>query len=222
MNSIEINASGFVYSSVFYNREFESIMSQIVVCYNLMKSNDCSLQNKENLIRNEMVNNYLMNKNVRENIGINKYLFYRELPTIDDTGRVDIYVVMQNTFQDVDACYIIECKRLNNKNTNGKTGLNAEYIQNGISRFISQKYKMHENTAGMIGFVVEKMDVHKNVCAINDLLNRHFTNMGTEQGLKYKEIVSGFEYSYFSTHKAGRVSKTIYHLMFDFSDNISS
>jgi hypothetical protein len=186
-----------------------------------MKSNNCVLQNNENLIRDEIVNNYLMNDKIRKNIGLNDYLFFRELPTINNAGRVDIFVVTQNMFKNTEAYYIIECKRLNNENTNGQTGLNAEYIREGISRFTSQKYKMHENMAGMIGFVVEKMDIHQNISSINILLKQNFTDINTEQNLKHKEILSGFDHSYLSRHKINGTSKIIYHLMFDFSDNIT-
>ena len=116
---------------------------------------------------------------------------------------------------------VIECKRLDANNQHGTTGLNAEYIQNGISRFISQRYTTYDNTAGMIGFIVEKMDAHQNVLAINTLLEQHFSYINTERLLTSKTIVSDFEYSYFSRHRVDGVSKIIYHLMFDFSDNIT-
>jgi hypothetical protein len=220
MDNLAQNVSKFIYNTVFYDKEFENIISQIIICYKLMKSDGCSLQNSENIIRNQIVNNYLMNKNIRTNITNDNYLFYRELPTKDDFGRVDIYVATQNTFKDPDAHYIIECKRLDNTNINGTTGLNAEYIKNGISRFISQKYSTYNNTAGMIGFVVEKMDIHKNIRAINELLEKHFTDINTKEALIHKTITPTFEYSYISKHRANNVLITIYHLMFDFSDNI--
>ena len=221
MSNILLNASKFIYNKVFYNSEFEDIMSQIIRCYNLMRLNNCSLQNNENTIRNEIVNNYLCNNDIRRNMIGTNYLFLREIPTNDDTGRVDIYVSTQNTFQDTGAYYTIECKRLDAKNQNGTTGLNAEYIQNGISRFTSQKYTTHNDVAGMIGFVVEKINIHQNINAINTLLCRHFSNIDTEQNLKYKEIIPEFEYSYSSKHKIGGNLKIIYHLMFDFSKNIA-
>ena len=80
---------------------------------------------------------------------------------------------------------------------------------------------MYDGTAGMIGFVVEKMDIHQNVSAINTLLAEHFIQISTEEALTYKSIVSDFKYSYFSRHKIDGIVKIIYHLMFDFSDNIT-
>jgi hypothetical protein len=219
-----LNASVFIENcNIIYNERFENILVSIISCYDLMKSNHCSLQDNENLIRDEMINNYLMNNEVRRNIGISDYLFYRELPTINNTGRVDILVVLRkHTFEDTNACYIIECKRLNNENTNGTTGLNAKYVNEGIDRFVSGKYPMYENTAGMIGFMISEIDIHKNIICMNQLLQNSFTEINTERELTQKKITPAFEYSYYSKHKAENTTKTIYHLMFNFSDNIKT
>lgn len=217
MSTQKLNADNFIYSSTFYNYEFEYILSQLIACYYLMKSNNCTIQNNENLIRDTIVNNYLMNNDVRKQIDINNYLFHREIPTINNIGRVDIYIATQNTFQDTNAYYIIECKRLD-----GKKNLNKEYIAEGIIRFTNEnKYPFYNDTAGMIGFVVEKIDINKNVLSINELLKQEFSHIDTEETVTGKTIVSNFEYSYFSKHKVNNASKIIYHLMFDFSDNIS-
>ena len=221
MSNQSLNAFDFAENSnIIYNERFENILVTIIACYKLMKTYKVTLINDENDISDKLTNNYLNDNHVRNVLKITDYLFEREVP--EKTGRVDIKIISrQSTFVDTKAYYIIECKRLNNKNTDGKTGLNAGYISEGIARFVSDKYSMHENTAGMIGFVVEKMDIHQNVFAINILLNQHFPHIDTEKTLTYKEIVSGFKYSYFSRHKIESVSKIIYHLMFDFSDNIA-
>jgi len=219
MNNAILKADGYTYNSTLYNQEFEDILEGVIMCYNLIKSKKKSLENNENQIRDVMVNEYLMNNNVRKNIGIRDYLFYRELPTIDNSGRVDILVVLQkSTFEDTNAYYIIECKRLD-----GKNKLNKEYISNGIKRFTNEKkYPMHKNTAGMIGFVVSKMNINENVKSINQLLQNTFTQINTEKGLTKKQITPDFEYSYYSDHKVGVSTKTIYHLMFEFSNSVSS
>jgi len=219
MNIQKLNANDFIYSITVYSHEFEDILSQLIACYCLMKSDNCVIQNNENLIRDTLVNNYLMNNDVRKQIGISGYLFYRELPTTDNTGRVDIHIVPPKAFQDTDAYYIIECKRLD-----GGKELNREYIGNGIARFTNEKkYPFYENIAGMIGFVIKKIDIHQNTyCNINELLQNTFTKINTERALTKKEISPNFEYSYYSSHKIDGDSKIIYHLMFDFSDNISS
>ncbi|MDR3000459.1 MAG: hypothetical protein LBU89_04255 [Fibromonadaceae bacterium] len=214
MSDFALDASGFIHNSTIYEHNFECVLSQIIACYNLMKSDNCSVQNNENFIRDEIVIEYLMKNDVRRRIGAD-YIFYREFLTADNAGRVDIYVATQNIFQDTDAYYTIECKRLD-----GKNKLNNEYIANGIMRFTNErKYPFYNDTAGMIGFVVEKIDIHKNISAINKLLKQDFTCINTEAPLTHKAIES-FEHSYLSKHRVDNATKTIYHLMFDFSDNI--
>lgn len=219
-----MNASAFLESNyIIYNEQFENILVQIIVCYNLMVGAKTILPNNENKIRNELVNNYLMDNTIRAKINLTDYRFEREAPEKNDEGRVDIKIVShKDSFVDTDAYYVIECKRLDNNNQNGKTGLNGEYISNGIARFTSEKkYRFYNSTAGMIGFVVSKIDIHKNVTFINNLLQNIFTEINTEKALTYKQIIPDFEYSYYSIHNIDNTSKTIYHLMFDFSDNIN-
>jgi hypothetical protein len=223
MNNQLLNASAFSENCyLVYNQEFEKILLAVINCYKLMITCKIVLPNDENEIRNKLVGDeFLANNQVRNKLGIKDYIFEPEAP--EKSGRVDIKIISRKlTFFDTKAYYIIECKRLDGKNVSGTTGLNAEYIDEGIARFTSKKYSMYDGTAGMIGFVVDKMDIHQNVSAINTLLIEHFTQIFTEEVLTYKTIVSGFKYSYFSRHKINGVSKIIYHLMFDFSDNIAA
>ena len=216
-----MDSSVFNYNSVFYNREFENILVSIINCYKLMITRKVILPNDENEIRNKIVGDeFLSNNQVRNQLGVTDYIFEPEAP--EKTGRADIKIISRlSTFFDTKAYYVIECKRLDNKNTTGTTGLNAKYIYEGIARFVSGKYSMYGKTAGMMGFVVEKMDIHQNVSDIITLLNQHFGHINTEETFTHKTIVSSFKFSYFSRHKIGGISKIIYHLMLDFSDNIA-
>jgi len=221
MNNQILDATVFEYSVSYFNTEFENVLGKIIMCYNLMIIKNIILPNDENKIRNELTFNYLNKNSIRKQIDIGKYLFEPESPTKDNSGRTDIKIISDKTFEDIDAYYIIECKRLDNVNQNGKTGLNGEYISNGIARFTNEKkYPFYSNTAGMIGFVVSKMNICENVSCINQLLQKTFTQIKTEKELTKKQIMPDFEYSYYSNHKVGKSTKTIYHLMFDFSDNI--
>jgi hypothetical protein len=102
----------------------------------------------------------------------------------------------------------------------GKSGLNAKYIENGIQRFVLKTYSSHYQTNGMIGFVVQGLDIRKNTKAINSLLASEYKHITTTQVLTHKIIAPGFEFSYYSTHNTATDELTIYHLMFDFSKNI--
>lgn len=46
-----LNASGYPFANNDYRKEFEKILSKMVVCYNLMLSNNIRLDNNENSIR---------------------------------------------------------------------------------------------------------------------------------------------------------------------------
>lgn len=216
----ELNASGYDYNGVFYNAEFEDLLSKIIYCYNLIISDKVLLTNNENAIRDVLLINYLKDNSIRKKIKLTDYLFDREVPEDRSIGRTDIKIQTLNTFQDTSAYYIIECKRLDATNLSGTTGLNAKYIKDGMYRFASTTYSTHYKTNGMIGFVVEPLDINTNIVLINNLLTTNFLEANTIQVLQYREIMSDFGFSYCSRHNRPEDSMVLYHLMFDCSKNI--
>lgn len=216
----ELNASDFEYNGVFYNAEFVDILSKIIACYKLMLIDNVSLCNDENRIRDVLLINYLKNNNVRKKIELTDYLFDREVPEDRSIGRTDIKIQTLNTFLDTSAYYTIECKRLDATNPTGRTGLNAKYIDNGICRFAAKTYSTYYNSNGMIGFVVESIDIQKNITYLNTLLNTSIIKTNATRILTKHSIVEGFNYSYYSTHSIDTEEIIIYHLMFDFAKNI--
>lgn len=135
-----LDPSAFLESAGFRDAELQDVLTKIVYCYRLMLSNNVRVANNENQIRDELLINYLRNNKIREQLKLATYLFDREVPEDNNKGRTDIKVQTTNTFNDTSAYYIIECKRLNNKNLKGKTGLNAKYVEDGIMRFVSGPY----------------------------------------------------------------------------------
>lgn len=216
--SVMLNASGFPFAKIDYDLEFEKILSKIIVCYRCMIRDKVSLLNNENLIRDYILKNYLKKQWFKEQNGLTNLLFDCELP--ENKGRIDIRVIPVNPLVSDDAFYIIECKRLNAKNPTGITGLNAEYISEGMCRFVSQKYSSYFGVSGMIAFVVQPINISENVHAINQLLKTSFTQANTILELQYWQITPGFNYSYRSTHKVNESHIALYHLMLDFSKHI--
>lgn len=216
-----LDASIFVESLDFKISEFQNILTKIVECYKLMISDGIKVKNDENQIRDLLHRNYLDNNEIRNRLGLTDYRFIPEVPETNTTGRTDIRIETINTFLDTSAYYIIECKRLDNKNPTGKTGLNSKYIANGIMRFVEGKYSTYRDLNGMIGFVVETMDIKKNVHNINNLLNKKPFYAGTEKDLSFQSFIKDFKYQYCSIHRDlnDNVFK-LYHLMFDFSENL--
>lgn len=215
----ELNAYGYKYNSTFYNAEFELVLSKVITCYQLMVDAGVALNNDENLIRDHLYLNYLNNNKVRKEIELMDYYFDREIQEDRTNGRTDIRILSSYSFEDTDAYYILECKRLNSVNMNGTTGLNGEYVKNGICRFTSKNYSTYYKTNGMIGFMVDSVDIVQNIDCIRQLMaNQAETNTIGE--IQFRKILSQFEYSYCSRHKVDINNIVLYHLMFDFSKNI--
>lgn len=215
-----LNATGYTGNSHFFHAEFEKILSYVIIGYKHMLIDKVRLINDENSIRDVLLYSYLKKPAFKKKKDINDYLFDKELE--ENTGRIDIRVMPVNPFVSDEAYYIIECKRINSKNTSGKTGLNGEYIAEGVCRFVSQKYSCYHQTNGMIGFVVDKLDINRNVISLNTLLSSQFPDAKTVKNISRKSIVNGFDFSYYSTHTGNTNELLLYHLMFDFSDNISN
>lgn len=216
----------FEYTQDYVDTEFCKVCRGCIMVYNSIIKSQFILTNDENLIRDEFMK-YLKNPQYRRShTPLNEFHFEKEVP--EYTGRADIKVMPRNGFEDDYAYYIIECKRLDNINTSGITGLNAEYIKNGICRFVTGFYSTYNDRCGMLGFVVDKMDIHNNTCGnINGLMSQTMTN---DKGIEVNANVTipltniimdnSFYYSYISehTHESEKRRITIYHLMFDFSD----
>lgn len=216
----------FEYTQDYINTEFCKVCRGCILVYNSIIESHCSLPNDENLIRDEFMK-YLKNPQYRSShTPLNEFHFEKEVP--EYMGRVDIKVMPRNGFEDDYAYYIIECKRLDNNNTTGITGLNGEYVRNGICRFTTGFYSTYNDCCGMLGFVIEKMDIHENTCGIiNGLLSQTMTN---DKGLDVNAnvtmpltnilMINTFNHSYISKHCHNYDNReiTIYHLMFDFSN----
>lgn len=215
-----LNASSYKYSSLYYHKEFECLLSKFIQCYNMMVASNLQVQSDENEIRDVILKKYLNDNAIRKQLDLGNFLFDREVPEDNDIGRTDIKIQTPDTFKDTKAYYIVECKRLDSCNQTGITGLNAKYVSNGVCRFVSGKYSTHNNTNGMIGFIVQPMDIHANTDCINSLLINQSFQTNTTQNIQPRKIIDDFEYSYFSTHNIGEREVIIYHLMLDFSKNI--
>lgn len=70
-----LNAAAFVHSEVFYDAEFEIILSKIVDCYYQMLADNVTLRNNENSIRDLMLYGYLKKQQFKIQHQITNYLF---------------------------------------------------------------------------------------------------------------------------------------------------
>jgi len=221
MIDLELSAKGYGYNDTNYTAEFQRVLCGVFACYTMMLSDNVELPNDENEIRNKLLFDYLNNDNIRKNTGLLDYVFNGEV--LEPTGgKIDLKVQSPNRFTQSATYYIIECKRLDNKCITGTSGLNAAYINEGIYRFVSKYYSTNCGVNAMLGFVVEKMDIHMNVLNISTLLkNVKINNCNTTQGIQKETFIPDFEFHYSSKHDdIDNMCFTLYHLMLDVSDII--
>lgn len=218
-----LNALVFPFSLDDYEAKFECILIGITACYQMMIKDGVLVPNDENKIRDILLIDYLKNNSIRNQVRLTEYLFDREVPEDNSDGRTDIKIQTQNTFTDTQAYYTIECKRLDNQNPTGTSGLNAKYIEEGIMRFVSRRYSSFHGINGMIGFIVECMNVGENIANINRLLQDNFTKANTDTPLTEIAFIENVDYQYYSKHFDIENKKLkLYHLMFDFSSNMEA
>lgn len=229
---MELDASIYSFSQDIYRVEFEILLSKFIICYQMMITEHPSLPRNENGIRDILSLSYLKNDDKRKLVKLNDYLFERESPEDHSVGRTDIKVQSLRTFTQQEAYYIIECKLIDSNNLRGTSGLNAKYIANGICRFTSGYYHTSsDNVNGMIGFVVDKMDIDKNIENINHLMTVELKNSDKEvrfpnvvQPIQRSTFTPSFDYQYTSRHFTQNTSReiTLYHLMLDCSENAAT
>jgi hypothetical protein len=218
----KLNAEGYIHNAETYTKEFCHLLTGIVSCYNMMVKDNIKLPpNDENEIRNRILRDYLNNDDIRKSTGLIEFIFNREVPENNTQGRTDIKIEIKNPFRSTEAYYIIECKRLDDKNSSGVSGLNSDYIKDGICRFVSGYYSTHCGINGLIGFIVSTLDINANIEYINTLSITKI-NCNMVRKIRKEYFIPHFEYHYSSKHKdcKGNIF-TLYHLMFDYSNNIN-
>jgi hypothetical protein len=217
-----LDAGIFQYTKYTYETEFKNILSKIIICYNKSMQDNENLENNEEYIRDYLYKHYLNKDEIRNELVLN-YNIVTEAKEYGKTqdGYTDIKIFHPNSLKNTSLYYVIECKILNNKNLLYKTGLNGRYVSEGIKRFTTKKYLTNCSVNGMIGFVVEKMNLKSNYKNINIIIKKYFSCIKTEKYLKHCKIDDNFKYSYFSIHKTADNEKIkLYHLMFDYTSKI--
>jgi len=226
MNNIS-NSSSFVGATAFRNYEFETLLACCVGIYSDFVISNLKCQNDEESIRDvffERLNDDIFRGKI---LVLQNYHFEKEPQ--EKTGYLDIKIKTLNPYISTKAYYCIECKRLGADSTGNANYLNTEYVKNGICRFVENYYSSYFGCNAMFGFVVNKVCVQNDIIDnINTKLNTNYTNTQKQKvnargktSLHYVDFANSYPYSYISTHThiSGK-ELTLYHLMFDFSNNI--
>lgn len=227
MNNNIPNASNFIGTQTFSNGEFESLLGCCVGIYNEFIGNNLRCDGEEEKIRDVFFDK--LNDDVyRENHPILQYYHFEKEPQ-ENTGFLDIKVKTLNPYGSTKAYYCIECKKLGVDNKGYTTGLNIEYVKDGICCFVNDYYSSYFGRNVMFGFLVNKVCVQTEIIdSINSKLNKDYintqgvtVNANGKTGLQYVDFAEGYPYSFVSTHTHITGSELVlYHLMFDFSNNI--
>lgn len=223
-----LDASVFISSITFRNHEFETLLECCVDIYNDFINSNSKCRNKEELIRDVFFDS-LSNDLCRGKISfLQNYHFEKE--SQEKTGYLDIKIKTLNPYISTKAYYCIECKRLGSDSSVYTNDLNTEYVKNGICRFVEDYYTSYFGCNALFGFIVNSV-----VCVqddiiddINSKLNKDYkntqkkiVNARAKECLHYINFAKCYPYSYISTHHhvSGK-ELVLYHLMFDFSNNI--
>ncbi|MEA4981535.1 MAG: hypothetical protein VB066_02350 [Paludibacter sp.] len=205
-----MNVQKFIFKETYQDRDLKYILYCIYWCYLKIIESESIVINKENDIRDLFISDeYLDNHSIKEDLGICQYMFDKEIQTLD--GRVDIRVVdmIQKIKGIYKPYYYIECKRIDDVTPNYSNSLNNKYINEGINRFVNEKYPTYLEANGMLGFVVKSIDIMENTKRIT--------------GLEPYIFIDNFSYTYKSNHSTtSNKTITLYHLMLDFSSKINS
>ena len=206
LNSLnKLSAKKFVRNKT-YKLQFNKILTACVKAHFKLVESEKNLEGlEEEILRNKLLK-YI--KNNQGTYGIAKYVFDAESAEIDETtdktvGYCDIKITIpcsSNFSTKEQNKFIIECKRLD-----GFATKNKAYIENGMNRFISEKYVCRLDVCGMIGFIEKANKVYKTdkiaeiVNDINDKLINVYKKNETEK-LQTSTNIDEYNNSYTSTH----------------------
>lgn len=191
-------------------------MSEALVC-DLAKRGD-TLPNDENRIRSIILEEYLDKDEVRKK---NRMASFRFTPENMENyngvgayiGRTDIRITLTSDFKKKNAYYIIECKRID-----GLDSLNKKYVEEGVGRFVREKYSSYYGRNVMFGFIIKKVNISQNTKRIESIQNTS-TDLLLHGNINIIGT-SGVSEHYKCTYKIASGELELRHVFSDFSSVI--
>lgn len=201
--------SKFIFTFEYNKRDLQFLLKAIYKCYLEILGNENVISHKENDIRDLFISDkYLDDFRFKEVLNIIEFKFDKEISTL--TGRADIRVLnmVEQMSGIANPYYYIECKVLDNSiPSDAKSNLYSKYLNDGVQRYVKEKYLTHHEANGMLGFFINSADIKKNCEFFADLKPFNF--------------IENFDFSYKSEHKTSQKKIILYHLMLDFSTKIN-
>lgn len=222
MNSLnKLSAKKFVIKKT-YKEKFNKILEICIHAHSLLLNENMTKNLVEEKLRNKLLK-YI--EKMQGSYMLANYVFVAESAEIDEItddtvgyNDIRVYIPCNSDFSNEGKKYFtIECKRLD-----GYSDKNKEYIEEGMNRFISEKYICKLDICGMIGFIEKSKKIYKYdktqeiVNAINNKLINVYNKNETEK-LQASIIKEDFINSYQSKHIRDKCKLPIYisHLFFD-------
>lgn len=179
--------------------------------------------NKENYLRNRLVDDYLVNELCLFDDGTNRFTVNKEVSEEyrglnDDmlhNDPIDIHIVdnahKESWGNNTKPYFAIECKRFESLSV-------IEYVKDTI-KFTERNYsKLRLPFEGQLGFIENPSFTH---LKIKDTINKNLSsnsNIETIRQLENHLIKNSFDASYLSEHKKkDKTSFSVFHLFFDYS-----
>jgi hypothetical protein len=201
-----------------YLDEFTQVLKLCIYSYDklMIDTQEIDLKtSQEDPIRNLLVDKYL--RRYKDHFSLACLIFKKggEISNPQEgyitTGRVDINIENALNLCDEECCYTIECKRLD-----GYSSKNVAYVQEGLLRFINEKYSKEMPISGMIAFVQEfqkKGNINNIVSNLKILID----NCSIHEEFHQHIISYNFKHSYKSAHRRSENLIDVFHIFYDFT-----
>jgi hypothetical protein len=206
----------FTHKKNFIETQLKQIICGILECCEITKKLNIKLENKEEIIRNHLYIECFNNDIIMEKSGLENFRFEPEIPENYNSdkkpiGRVDLKIYSIETFKTRKSYFIIECKRID-----GSSNLNNEYINEGVSRFITKKYSSSLKKNVMFGFVVKKIEIGNNAEKISQKEKEKFKRK-VKNSFVIEKMSEKHKYIYKSDYLIDNSDLSLYHIFYDFS-----
>lgn len=203
-----------------------NVLSKVFLCCEMMQK-DClaqkiTIKNLEEDLRDYLFNNYLNKDDIMEQVGLNEFRFFSEVPenyqNNKPKGRTDLQVISMNMFKHRNRYFTIECKRIDGSKT-----LNRYYIENGVKRFVlpNPLYSSYYRTNCMFGFVVKNINIDSNAQKISKLQLEDYDDVKVKSSFCSSLISENHTYTYEAEYFVQDSSDILlFHIFYDFSQLI--
>lgn len=137
-----------------------------------------------------------------------------DLQTGEEIGRIDLQFIAGDREE---VYFAFECKRLNVDFPSGKKSLAAEYVEEGMMRFIISKYSSSLSHGGMLGYIMDG-DFLTATNAVEKKINDNVERLCMEArtGLLKSSIKASIEEIKETSHKLEKRTFTIHHIFLCF------